>query len=59
MVGSVVVTVPVLFYLLNSKPEAPHGLKPHRSVTQEVEAHEEDSKKTEKPSERDPVRRSL
>ncbi|CRG84124.1 hypothetical protein PISL3812_01453 [Talaromyces islandicus] len=56
MVGSIVLTVPALLYLLNSRPEVPHGLKPHRSVTEEVEAHEEDSKKSEKPSERDPAK---
>lgn len=62
MVGSIVLTVPALFYLLQSGPEeTPHTLKPHRSITNEIEAHEEEkgvhSTKSEKPSDRDPVRR--
>jgi hypothetical protein len=64
MVGSIVITVPALFYLLKSGPEeTPHELKPHRSITNEIEAHEQekgiqDSRKSEKPSERDPVRKT-
>ncbi|QKX58318.1 uncharacterized protein TRUGW13939_05440 [Talaromyces rugulosus] len=60
MVGSIVITVPALFYLLKSGPaETLHELKPHRSITNEIERHEQekgiqDSRKSEKPSERDP-----
>jgi hypothetical protein len=63
MLGSIVITVPALFYLLKSGPsETLHELKPHRSITNEIETHEQekgiqDSRKSEKPSERDPVRK--